>query len=346
MLRRFAVRSLKKNFFPVLLFAALAAVTLTSEARAFCRMRISGDEEKSDRVITRETCQSSGIALYWNRRCISYAVTERVRVDTKTGEILGPNEDPPYEEILEMVDASFKTWTSVTCNAQRVDLEVKQLEEPSECSEAQQNLDGPNVNSVAFVWDWDDRGYDDNAFAVTSVFANAKSGEILGVDMELNETQGNLGNCCPNGPCTTLRCSIRGIVDIQNVITHEAGHFFGLGHSNLTDATMYSQASVGETSKRVLKSDDTAGLCSIYPPGSLPDDCNYKPPGGLSMACQNSNSSSAWGCSVHNSALSRSNGRVAWLGIIGLWALFAIHRRAKRVPPNASTSTTGRGGVV
>jgi hypothetical protein len=240
-----------------------------------------------------------------------------------------------------MVDASFKTWTSVTCNGQRVDFNVKRLETPSECSEAQQNLEGPNVNSVAFVWDWDDRGYDDNAFAVTSVFANAKSGEILGVDMELNETQGNLGNCCPNGICMTVRCSKQGTVDIQNVITHEAGHFFGLGHSKTVDATMYSQASVGETSKRVLKSDDIAGLCSIYPPGSLPEECDYTPPGGLSMVCQKSNSS-AWGCSVNNPALFRSNGRAAWLGLIVLWALLAIQRRAIRVPRKASAAATGR----
>jgi hypothetical protein len=279
--------------------ALVSGIFLGSEAFAYCRMTI--EDVDVAQAVTRDGCQSSGTPLAWRRRCISFAVTSRVLIDRVSGKIIGSNDNPPYENVLDMVDSSYRAWTSVTCGGEPLDFEVKQLDEPSECSEPEQNLEGANVNSVAFVWDWEERGYDEDAFAVTSVFANSKTGEILGADMELNETQGNLGNCCSGGVCLSNSCPNRGVVDIQNVVTHEAGHFFGLGHSNVRDATMYSQASVGETAKRKLKEDDINGICAIYPPGSLPERCNFNPPGGLDMQCQSSNAANPFGCTITES---------------------------------------------
>ena len=53
--------------------------------------------------------------------------------------------------------------------------------------------------------------------------------------------------------------------DLQNTITHEAGHFVGLAHSNVAGATMNPTTSPGETAKRSLSADDIAGVCAIYP---------------------------------------------------------------------------------
>jgi len=157
--------------------ACLIGWFLSSDALAYCRMTI--DDEEVTQAVTRDGCQSSGTPLAWRRRCISYAVTTRVLIDRVSGEVLGPNDNPSYEHVLAMVDASFRAWTSTTCTGKPLDFQVKQLEERSGCSEPEQNLKGANVNSVAFVWDWEERGYDEDAFAVTSVFANSKTGEIL-----------------------------------------------------------------------------------------------------------------------------------------------------------------------
>jgi hypothetical protein len=327
MLGRKAFRSLKAAT-TLLLCAAAVAVGFASEARAFCRMKINSAD--SDKVVTSDTCHSAGIALAWKKRCISYAVSKRILIDEDNGQTLGPNSNPPYQDVVDMVNASFRTWTDILCDGEPVDLEIEQLPEPSECSEPQQNLEGPNVNSIAFVWDWEERGYDDNAFAVTSVFANTKSGEILGVDMELNETQGNLGDCCPNGLCRNIYCFNHGIVDIQNVITHEAGHFFGLGHSNVKDASMYSQAEVGETSKRALQSDDIEGFCSIYPAGSLSQECDFAPPGGLSLTCYESNRSNIFGCTAGEPGIYRRPGATALSSWACVLVLLAITRRRRR----------------
>ncbi|WP_048124869.1 matrixin family metalloprotease [Methanosarcina lacustris] len=55
--------------------------------------------------------------------------------------------------------------------------------------------------------------------------------------------------------------------DVQNVATHEFGHWLSLGDlytSADTEKTMYYTISLGETKKRTLHSDDIAGIQSIY----------------------------------------------------------------------------------
>jgi hypothetical protein len=54
--------------------------------------------------------------------------------------------------------------------------------------------------------------------------------------------------------------------DLQDVLTHEAGHLFGLAHNNADPSvTMYFEIQPGETSKRHLANDDEQGLRALYP---------------------------------------------------------------------------------
>jgi Matrixin len=56
--------------------------------------------------------------------------------------------------------------------------------------------------------------------------------------------------------------------DLEDVLTHEAGHFFGMAHAPLYPSdTMFPTAARGETIKRTLKPDDEAGIVALYPPG-------------------------------------------------------------------------------
>lgn len=52
-------------------------------------------------------------------------------------------------------------------------------------------------------------------------------------------------------------------IDMQSVITHEVGHQLGLGHSDDNTAVMWWAISMG-ANKRVLKSDDIAGIQYLY----------------------------------------------------------------------------------
>lgn len=70
----------------------------------------------------------------------------------------------------------------------------------------------------------------------------------------------------------------RNTVDAQSIATHEEGHFLGLDHSASGSAIMFASYAGGL--KRNLTSDDTAGVCAIYPrsgitppPATADDPC-------------------------------------------------------------------------
>jgi hypothetical protein len=56
-----------------------------------------------------------------------------------------------------------------------------------------------------------------------------------------------------------------GTFDVQNIATHEIGHFMGLDHSAILGATMNPFAVEQDVRLRSLESDDVAGASTIYP---------------------------------------------------------------------------------
>jgi hypothetical protein len=87
---------------------------------------------------------------------------------------------------------------------------------------------------------------------------------------------------------STSRCTSYGqagccYMDLQNTVTHEAGHFIGLAHpceitqaaasangvpvcsgGAMSSTTMYPSAPLCETRKQSLDADDIDGVCAIY----------------------------------------------------------------------------------
>jgi MYXO-CTERM domain-containing protein len=256
---------------------ALVASFSADRASAYCRMTTPGNSQIGD-----EPCPTEGTPLYWKDACLSYAIDYR------------GSQWMDYPDIETAVDASFAAWQGADCGGTTPNLIFKALE-PSECQRPEFNTTG-NVNTIAFLDPWkdpcadaDDPGYSPFAFAVTIVWNNTSTGEILDADMMINDelatsrfAGGPYANCPPLG-CPSGN---PGEADLANIVTHEAGHFIGIGHSDVAEATMYAMADRTSTKKRSLEQDDINAVCDIYPPGNLDDTCNAAPTGGLELNCE------------------------------------------------------------
>jgi matrix metalloproteinase-8 (neutrophil collagenase) len=54
--------------------------------------------------------------------------------------------------------------------------------------------------------------------------------------------------------------------NIEAIMVHEVGHVLGLGHTDVSGATMYPSVSSCKSNPATIESDDAAGLGALYPP--------------------------------------------------------------------------------
>lgn len=109
-------------------------------------------------------------------------------------------------------------------------------------------LDGVNQ------FDWVDLGAG-GTIAVTTTWFSRSSGFAVESDARYNtrfawSTDGSSG-----------------AMDVQNIVTHEVGHTFGLDHpkgKEIGCLSMYAYGSTGETQKRTLGTGDVRGIRALY----------------------------------------------------------------------------------
>jgi len=109
--------------------------------------------------------------------------------------------------------------------------------------------------------------------------------------------------------------------DVQSVVTHELGHFFGLGEDyDDAKATMYVSTRHGEIHKRVVTSGEGAVISALYAPETAASDDPAQARGGCGGAqlARPGSTSSAWMGFV-----------VAGLGL----GLYAAARRSRAQAP-------------
>jgi hypothetical protein len=243
------------SLFAAALVLALVASLSADRASAYCRMTTDSDSQIGD-----APCPTEGAPLFWKNACLSYAIDYR------------GSEWMDYADVETAVDASFAAWEDADCGGFTPNLIFKGLQ-PSECQRAEFNTTG-NVNTIAFLDPFQDpcrdMAYPPRAFAVTIVWHNTSTGEILDADMMINDefaVGGNAGGPyanCPDSGCASPEA------DLASIVTHEIGHFIGIGHSDVDGATMFPEAnSRTSVDMRTLAQDDRNAVCDIYPPGNL-----------------------------------------------------------------------------
>lgn len=213
-------------------------------ARAYCRTTTV--TQKGVECINDE----DAVLLFWDRDCIDYIVHEQLfeRI-------------PALSEarIREILRVSFDAWHAVDCGGPP--FVVGQLPGTTAGEPVEFNFDARNemVISALTPEEWRALGRDELAFAITFTAYNTKTGRIYDVDLALNLGRGPFVDC--DEGCRGSE------TDLQNTLTHEAGHVFGLSHSAVPGATMAFSAQPGETYMRDLEPDDREGLCAIGLPG-------------------------------------------------------------------------------
>lgn len=243
----------------------LAIAMVSADASAWCQLRTRTGE-----VTRAGECGTEGVVLAWRDRCVSYSVNSADSLDLD------------LETIQRISAASFANWTTQTCGDAPFPIEIRE-DAPRACMLAQHISDGPNVHTLTFEADWPEN-FDDNVYAITSVWHRASDGSILDADMLVNEDNGPFGEC-PDRGCRPDENGIT-TVDLESVLTHEIGHFFGMGHSQFGFATMHASAPRGETDKRTVSSDDIQGVCAMYPVDGPAAECDFAPIGGLARFCE------------------------------------------------------------
>jgi len=269
-------------------------------AAAYCRL--------TTEVPNAIGCQTSGSPLFWDRRCITVSVDER------------GSETLTAAEVQAVLTRSMSTWLDIRCDGVSPGFDVE-FSAFSTCLEEEVHLDSGNVNTVAFVSDWAERGYDPAAFALTTTWFFQQSGEIIDADMQINDNKGDFLDCPASG-CPPDADAI----DLENTVTHEIGHFWGLAHSEDPEATMFRTAMNGDLDKRDLAADDVAGFCEAYGDASLPE-CDFAPLGGLDLNCEDDE---GCGCVVPGHPAERVPSLPLGLLAIGLLAwIRKRHTRAR-----------------
>jgi Matrixin len=275
---------------------ALCLAAYASPSSAFCRTTTCDAPCQTD---PDTSCPIGGIPIRWPARCVSYSVNADV---------------PPsigFAAAQATIDASFRSWQTVVCpgTTAPASITVSNAFGPAICDHVEYNRDQPNANVILFrdeSWTYENAA---TALALTTVTFNTRTGDIYDVDMEINTPL--LGSGAPLA---------FGNYDLQSVVTHEAGHFLGLAHSEQPGATMLRSY---DPRMRSLGADDIAGICTIYPPDRSTGRCDPTPRQGFSPECA-IDPSYGGGCSA-------TPGRARWpAAAIGLALGAWIVRRRRR----------------
>lgn len=160
------------------------------------------------------------------------------------------------------------------------------------------NVDGGNTNTVYFEPERAEMA--NGALAITVLTFDREAGEILDADIVVNgEHRFGIVDEMDGADA-------RKSYDVQNVLTHELGHFLGLGEDyDDRSATMYAYSLPGETNKRDISDRDAATIDHLYEPLEAPQEV---------------------GCSGANIAGRREH-QAWWAGLSAVFLLSHLARR-------------------
>jgi len=298
-----------------LVCALLALSSAPRDAHAWCRTTTTQSKFVPS---VGKPCNDTGKPLFWASKCVGYSVQQNASVKVDLG------------TARSLADIAFSEWSKHPCPADPVACTGALGGAPSitatqadlvACNQVQYNDTSGNANAIIFQdtqWPHDPR-----QIALTTITFVAETGEIYDADLEVNTAQYKI---------VAAPAPKADEYDLQSILTHEAGHYYGLAHSPATESTMYASYVGGESSKRDLSNDDICGICATYPPARS-GECSATPHGGFQSACGEPppKTSNGCGCEVVGGAGDGSDTRFALAALcVAITARAAA--RARRRP--------------
>jgi MYXO-CTERM domain-containing protein len=242
----------------------LALLLPAGTAHAYCRTSFCSASMMTAAVCVPPTATDCGLELAWPNPCVGFSVQ-------KDG---SPKLGITAAETEQIVTTAFHNWTTAACpggGSPRIG--VTQFP-PAVCDKHEYNQAACNDNIIMFrdaSWPYEGSP---NTLALTTVTYALDTGEIYDADMELNSA---------DNAFTTGTTNVG--MDLPSIVQHETGHFLGMAHSHDAQAVMFPVYTPGTTTLRTLTADDIAGMCAIYPPGTIPSGCDPTPRHGFSIYC-------------------------------------------------------------
>ena len=243
----------------------------------------------------KRSVNAGGVCVWWSTRGHPFQIDSQGTPDV------------PAAQAFTAIRKSFQTWADVSCSDlafpdQGLSMDPKDrvvgyfpgqynrnlvLFRTRRCGNGKNGGVVPPGDSCLGVQGGCANSYDcwdhgDGVIATTTTTSNRFTGQINDTDIEINDSLGSDGTrfiftAADGPPCVDQNQTGCVRIDIQNTITHESGHTLGLDHTTDPNATMYATAPEGETSKRVLGSDDIQAICDIYPRGAQTVTCTSDP---------------------------------------------------------------------
>ncbi len=190
-----------------------------------------------------EPCKDGELPLptYWQKPCLSYYLNEN------------GTSQMGFVSVQEVLKKSIQEWN-------RPDISSLTLHYAGLTNEDRIGYN-PYIDDNANIIVFRDNAWNEShaMLALTTVTHSRSTGIIYDADIEVNTYDYPFGIYEKDG---------QHVVDLQNTLTHEIGHTFGLAHSVVEGSTMSESSNAGEIDLRTLDKDDLDAIVNIYPPSS------------------------------------------------------------------------------
>lgn len=227
----------------------VAALLLAERpASAFCRTTTCdlGTEECQKNA---KGCVRDGVPVVWEKLPITYRFYKK-----------GSKKLTDDDAVRDAIRKAFAVWSKVECEDGRT--AVRFVEGPDVSSD--KPLGEKKAAQPFGIYfrdsDWPHNDADES-LALTNQIYGERSGTIDYADIEVNTANNTFALDGKDG------------IDFQSVMIHEAGHYLGLAHSNVTDSIMVprycadaNRCNGDLAAQRDLADDDRDAVCAVYPP--------------------------------------------------------------------------------